>query len=109
MKIKEGEIFFLSRQGRCLKALEEGFPNMPESERVACAVQYSRRKSNPFDILVRHKRLVENTVVAYIRHRYTDYDSLLDQGVPRDIARAKVGRIVRKILNHWKGGNDAKG
>jgi hypothetical protein len=43
-------------------------------------------------------------VVASIRHQDTDYDDLLESGVERGEARARVGQCVDQILDRWRSG-----
>lgn len=40
--------------------------------------------------------------VAYVRHRYTDYDSLLEDGYDRDAARFFVVDAINKKLTEWR-------
>ncbi len=41
------------------------------------------------------------SLVAYIRHRLTDYDSLLDEGYDQDSARFFVLDDINAILEGW--------
>jgi hypothetical protein len=41
------------------------------------------------------------SLVAYVRHTFTDYDALLAQGYDRDSARHFVMDEMRDILAHW--------
>ena len=41
------------------------------------------------------------SLVAYVRHVLTDYDSLLQQGYDRDSARYFVAADLEAILNEW--------
>jgi hypothetical protein len=40
-------------------------------------------------------------LVAHIRHRFTDYDSLLNEGYDRDAARHFVVDATEEILVRW--------
>jgi hypothetical protein len=42
--------------------------------------------------------------VAHIRHRYTDYDALLDEGYDRDSARHFVIDAINAKLTQWRSG-----
>lgn len=42
------------------------------------------------------------SLVAYIRHRFTDYDSLLDEGYDVDSARFFVLGDINGILEQWE-------
>ncbi|KAI0884124.1 uncharacterized protein GGS22DRAFT_194737 [Annulohypoxylon maeteangense] len=42
-------------------------------------------------------------VRAYIRHKYTEYDNLLKNGVSRNEARIRIYEVVDKIVSEWGG------
>jgi hypothetical protein len=41
------------------------------------------------------------SMIAYIRHRFTDYDSLLDEGYDVDSARYFVLDDMNEVLEEW--------
>jgi len=41
------------------------------------------------------------SLVAYVRHAFTDYDDLLDQGYDRDSARFFVAGEIEAVLGEW--------
>lgn len=41
------------------------------------------------------------SLVAYIRHTFTDYDERLDQGYDRDSARFFVADEITEVLKGW--------
>jgi hypothetical protein len=41
------------------------------------------------------------SLVAYVRHRFTDYDELLAQGYDRDSARHFVAEEMMEVLSSW--------
>ena len=41
------------------------------------------------------------SLVAYVRHTFTDYDDLLAQGYDRDSARHFVMNEMTEVLSHW--------
>ena len=41
------------------------------------------------------------SLVAYVRHTFTDYDELLAQGYDRDSARHFVADGMTEVLSHW--------
>ena len=41
------------------------------------------------------------SLVAYVRHTFTDYDDLLAQGYDRDSARHFVADEMTQVLSHW--------
>jgi hypothetical protein len=40
-------------------------------------------------------------LVAHVRHRFTDYDALLDDGYERDAARYFVVEATEEVLKEW--------
>ena len=45
--------------------------------------------------------MVTLAVIAHIRHAYTNYDSLLLSGVPKEAARQRIRSKVQQILASW--------
>lgn len=41
------------------------------------------------------------SLVAYVRHVFTDYDALMTQGYDRDSARHFVGDEIEAVLKDW--------
>lgn len=41
------------------------------------------------------------SLVAYVRHTFTDYDERLDQGYDRDSARFFVANEINEVLKGW--------
>jgi hypothetical protein len=41
------------------------------------------------------------SLVAYVRHAFTDYDELLAQGYDRDSARHFVAGDIEAVLDQW--------
>jgi hypothetical protein len=41
------------------------------------------------------------SLVAYVRHTFTDYDELMDQGYDRDSARFFVAGEIGEVLAAW--------
>jgi hypothetical protein len=41
------------------------------------------------------------SLVAYVRHIFTDYDELMSQGYDRDSARHFVAGEMTQVLAHW--------
>jgi hypothetical protein len=41
------------------------------------------------------------SLVAYVRHTFTDYDELLSQGYDRDSARFFVAADIEAVLTDW--------
>jgi hypothetical protein len=41
------------------------------------------------------------SMVAYVRHRLTEYDSLMDEGYDQESARFFVAEEINRILTEW--------
>jgi len=48
-------------------------------------------------------KALELAVRAAVRHRKTDYDAMLANGVEREDARRQVSDRVDEVLEHWRG------
>ncbi len=49
-----------------------------------------------------HEQFILNIASAYLRHKHTDYDSLLRNGFPKEAARTAVQPEINRILNQWR-------
>ncbi len=81
--------------------IREQFPAMPEEDVIACGVHASEIGSGRVGRSSMAKNIPKKAVVAYVRHKYTPYDSLLEKGVARDEARAQVLALVTAKVNEW--------
>ncbi len=83
------------------------FPLCPPAEAAEIARHTAVRGSGRVGRTEAGRKLEESAlnlaVAAAVRHRHTDYDELLGSGVPRELARARVGVHVQKVLAAWKG------
>jgi hypothetical protein len=81
------------------------FPRCPAGRAEAIARHTSLRGSGRVGRSAAGRALDEHAitlaVVASVRHKDTDYDSLLMSGVPRDIARDQTRPAVERILAAW--------
>jgi hypothetical protein len=81
------------------------FPRCPAGRAEAIAGHTSLRGSGRVGRSAAGRALDEHAitlaVVASVRHKDTDYDSLLMSGVPRDIARDQTRPAVDRILAAW--------
>lgn len=77
------------------------FPAMPEEDVIACAVHATEIGSGRVGRSSLAKNTTKKAVVAFARHKYTPYDSLLVANVPRDDARAQVLPLVIAKVNEW--------
>lgn len=78
---------------------------MPTGEELRIARFACRRSTERVGALVGADgyldHAVELAVIAHIRHRFTRYESLLDDGVDRDEARERVKPEVLRLLARW--------
>lgn len=95
---------------RLAEEIRRLFPRCPAESATAIAAHAATRGSGrigrtaadqPLD-----ERTVELAVIASVRHRDTDYDTLLMAGVPRDEARERVRGDVDAALDRWRTGRD---
>lgn len=87
---------------RLLAEIRRLYPGMPEREARACA----RHATEPGSGRVGRSTVAEDparaAVTAWARHKHTDYDALLAEGMDREEARALVAARVRSILSAWE-------
>ncbi len=86
-------------------AVERRFPRIPAGEakrlaRYACARGSDRVGAlSGADGYIDHA--VELAVIAHIRHHFTDYHALLNDGIDRDLAREMVRTKLERYLRSW--------
>lgn len=84
------------------------FPGCPQERAAVIAAHTAVRGSGRIGRTAAGRRLdeqaVELAVVASVRHRDTDYDTLLMAGVPRSEARERVRGDVAAALDRWRKG-----
>ena len=89
-----------------LSACEKSFPHCPAGREQEIAEHACRKYSGRVGRSASAKSLdaaaVRLAVVAHIRHRETNYDELLGQGLYRGEARALVRASVDEIFERWK-------
>jgi len=82
------------------------FPRCSRAEAQAIAEHTAARGSGRVGRTAAGRDLEEGAltaaVAAAIRHKHTDYNTLLIAGVDRALARERVGDRVREILAKWK-------
>lgn len=87
---------------RFAAAVRERFPGCPAGEAAAIAARACEIGSGR----VGRSRVAEDPVraatVAHVRHLYTDYESLLDEGYDRDDARRLVAADISAWLVRWE-------
>jgi hypothetical protein len=87
--------------------VRELYPGCPPGRETAIAEHACRKYSGRVGRSAAAKELdaqaVHLAVVAHIRHRETDYDELLVQGIDRHSARAHVRDDLDRVLARWEG------
>lgn len=86
------------RQRAIAKALTALMPGVPYIDAIEIrAMAYEpHMKALPPTLAVRL------AAVAYIRHRYTPYDTLLDEGYDSDSARFFTSTTIEEKLHAWR-------
>lgn len=90
------------RTTHLISSIRKEFPLMPYYEARRCAKQIAWNK-DPANALKPPGGALERQVVAYIRHNRTDYEMLLQRGIPQKNCRRLVRDEVAQVLNRWKG------
>ncbi|HKG78296.1 MAG TPA: DUF2293 domain-containing protein, partial [Pyrinomonadaceae bacterium] len=89
------------------KRIREIFPNCPEGREQIIAehacLKYSDRVGRSAAARSFAEEMIRLAVLAHVRHRETDYDSLLARGWLRGEARTKVRDRVEAVLEKWGG------
>ena len=88
-------------------SVREHFPKCPQGmEKViaehAC-LKYSGRVGRSAAAKSFGEEMVRLAVIAHVRHRETNYDSLLAKGWFRNRARGEVRDRVEEVLEKWRG------
>ncbi len=82
------------------------FPGCPAEEARLIAEHAAVRGSGRVGRTAAAKALdataIKLAVIASIRHRHTDYDSMLMKGVDRREARQRIQPTIERVLAHWK-------
>jgi hypothetical protein len=82
------------------------FPACPPKEAYSIAEHAALRGSGRVGRSAAGRELEERAitlaVIASVRHRHTNYDELLGNGVERETARMKVRAQIDKILDSWR-------
>lgn len=83
------------------------FPNCPPDEAAEIAMHTAERGSGRVGRSAAGRRLeakpIELAVFAWIRHQHTEYDSLLMDGVERQMARDLIRHKQQEVIREWKG------
>jgi len=90
-------------------AILQQFPSCPPGEATRMAEHACRKHSRRVGRSAAAKRFdpeaIRLTVIAAIRHRFTDYDKLLLKGIERHEARALISSVVERRLQEWSCGS----
>ena len=86
--------------------LMEMFPGCADKDAARIAAHTSERGSGRVGRSEAGRNLDEEALrlaaVAYVRHRYTEYDKLLMQGMERQLARQYVREEIETVLSRWE-------
>jgi len=86
--------------------IREMFPECPPGELQAIAAHTAVRGSGRVGRSAAGRALddeaVTLAVIAFIRHKYTQYDELLMQGMERAWARQQVQQSIAEVLDAWR-------
>jgi hypothetical protein len=89
------------------KRVRELFPKSPKGREQSIAehacLKYSGRVGRSAGAKSFEEEMVMLAVMAHVRHRETNYDSLLAKGWFRNEARAQVRDRVEAVLEKWRG------
>lgn len=75
------------------------YPSMPEGEELYIARHATEIGSGRIG-RTKHEDAVRLAVIAYVRHEYTEYDSLLEY-MDRDEARGEVYHAIQEKIEEW--------
>ena len=97
-------VFSILRDSTCAECGEElgkgNFLHL-EDERPLC-LKHSGRIGRSAAAKEFQEDAIELAVRAHVRHRHTSCDTLLQQGVPRMLARGQVRAETDQILDNWR-------
>jgi hypothetical protein len=82
-------------------SIKSRFPHMPDSDVLACAAYATEIGSGRVGRSTTAEDPVTAAVVAYVRHQYTNYEELLEEGVDQVEARNVVAPIIRNKIKEW--------
>ena len=89
------------------KHIRAMFPKCPEGREQIIAehacLKYSGRVGRSAGAKSYEEEMVRLAVIAHVRHRETNYDSLLAKGWSRGEARAQVMDRVDSVVKGWRG------
>ena len=87
------------------KRIRAIFPKCPEGREQSIAehacLKYSGRVGRSAGAKSYEEQMVRLAVIAHVRHRETNYDSLLAKGWSRGEARSQVGARVEAVVKDW--------
>lgn len=99
------DLEFQARLGEEIRRL---FPGCPSRRAQAIARHAAARGSGRVGRSAAARALDEGAVtlavVASVRHEDTGYDEMLMSGVPRDVARERIGPAIDQVLDRWRSG-----
>jgi hypothetical protein len=94
---------YVAEFARAIRRQYPACPSNRESEIAEHACRkYSGRIGRTGDAKTLEPSAIELAVRAHVRHRETEYDSLLARGCERHEARSRVGATVAEVLEQWR-------
>ena len=100
------ELNSMMRSCESLLSVSERYPRNPEGREQIIAehgcLKYSGRVGRSAGAKSYDEEMVRLAVIAHVRHRETNYDSLLAKGWSRGEARSQVRDRVEAVLIDWR-------
>ncbi len=87
------------RQQAISSALETLIPYVPYLDATEIRQKANQKHLRHLPVLI----ALHLATMSYVRHKYTDYDKLLETGLDRDAARYCVAQDMEEIIGSWGG------
>jgi hypothetical protein len=81
--------------------IQKRFPKMPENDVLTCAEFTTEIGSGRVGRSTTAEDPILAAVVAYIRHQYTNYEDLLEEGLGREESRRIVSTKIQNKVDQW--------
>jgi hypothetical protein len=91
-------VIFVSKRSEIERAVYALAPHIPEFEAGAIA---DHAMISPGLSTAKTETAAWLSMVAFVRHALTEYDSLLEEGYDQDSARHFVAAEMQSILDEW--------
>lgn len=90
-----------SRAAQLRKALRILVPLVPHGDAQSILGHAGRRRMDELAAA----DAIHLATIAHVRHRWTDYDALLESGYDKETARALVATEIDETMTRWGGGD----